>query len=46
VRVPVPTGASTSPRPQLSTLFNFRTAGLALEKGLQKFKAKGEVLPG
>jgi isocitrate lyase len=26
---------------QFSTLFNFRTAGLALEKGLQKFKAKG-----
>jgi isocitrate lyase len=26
---------------QFSTLFNFRTAGLALEKGLQKFWAKG-----
>ncbi len=26
---------------QFSTLFNFRTAGLALEKGLQKFKTKG-----
>jgi hypothetical protein len=25
---------------QFSTLFNFRTAGLALEKGLRKFKAK------
>lgn len=26
---------------QFSTLFNFRTAGLALEKGLRKFLAKG-----
>jgi isocitrate lyase len=26
---------------QFSTLFNFNTAGIALGKGLQKFKAKG-----
>ena len=31
---------------QFSTLFNFRTAGLALEKGLRKFADQGSRRPG